>query len=87
MSTFEQFNLPKSVQKAIDDWRNDWISQDTDDYLSHYSKKFFYSDGGFQKWADYKRGIQATKPKVANEIEDISNLNYFLRENKKFFEA
>ena len=64
------------LQKAIDDWRNDWISQDTDDYLSHYSKKFFYSDGGFQKWADYKRGIQAAKPKVAIEIEDISMFAY-----------
>jgi murein L,D-transpeptidase YafK len=66
----------QALQKAIEDWRNDWISQDTDDYLSHYSKKFFYSDGGFQKWADYKRGIQAAKPKVAIEIEDVSMFAY-----------
>jgi murein L,D-transpeptidase YafK len=71
-----QASEKQALQKAIDDWRNDWISQDTDDYLSHYSKKFFYSDGGFQKWADYKRGIQATKPKVAIEIEDISMFAY-----------
>jgi murein L,D-transpeptidase YafK len=58
-----QASEKEALQKAIDDWRNDWISQDTDDYLSHYSKKFFYSDGGFQKWADYKRGIQATNQK------------------------
>lgn len=66
----------QSLQKAINDWRNDWVSQDSDDYLSHYSKKFFYSDGGFQKWADYKRSIQAAKPKVSIEIEDVSMFAY-----------
>jgi murein L,D-transpeptidase YafK len=71
-----QASEKEALQKAINDWRNDWISQDTDDYLSHYSKKFFYSDGGFQKWADYKRGIQSAKPKVAIEIEEISMFEY-----------
>ena len=66
----------QELQKAINDWRKDWVSQDTDDYLSHYSKKFFYSDGGFQKWADYKRGVQATKPKVTIHIEDVSMFAY-----------
>jgi len=65
-----------ALQKAIEDWRKDWVSQNTDEYLSHYSKKFFYSDGGFQKWAEYKRGIQATKPKVAIRIEDVSMFAY-----------
>ena len=35
-----------ALQKAIEAWRKDWVSQNTDEYLSHYSKKFFYSDGG-----------------------------------------
>lgn len=65
-----------ALQKAIDDWRKDWVSQDTDHYLSHYSKKFFYSDGGYQQWADYKRGIQAAKPKVSVQINDISMFGY-----------
>jgi murein L,D-transpeptidase YafK len=66
----------QALQKAIERWRKDWVSQNTDEYLSHYSKKFFYSDGGFQKWADYKRGIQASKPKVAIQIEDVSMFAY-----------
>ncbi len=66
----------QALQKAIEHWRKDWVSQDTDEYLSHYSKKFFYSDGGFQKWADYKRGIQTAKPKVAIKIEDVSMFAY-----------
>ena len=66
----------QALQKAIEDWRKDWVSQKTDDYLSHYSKKFFYSDGGLSQWADYKRGIQASKPKVSIQIEDISMFGY-----------
>jgi len=65
-----------ALQKAIENWRKDWVSQNTDGYLSHYSKKFFYSDGGFSQWADYKRGIQAAKPKVSIQIDDISMFGY-----------
>jgi murein L,D-transpeptidase YafK len=65
-----------ALETALESWRKDWVSQNTDAYLSHYSKKFFYSDGGLQKWADYKRGIQATKPKVAININDVSMFSY-----------
>ncbi len=65
-----------ALQKAIEAWRKDWVSQDTNEYLSHYSKKFFYSDGGLAQWGDYKRGIQAIKPKVAIQINDISMFGY-----------
>ena len=66
----------KALENAINDWRKDWVSQNTNAYLSHYSKKFFYSDGGLQKWSDYKRGIQAAKPKVAIQINDVSMFGY-----------
>jgi murein L,D-transpeptidase YafK len=66
----------QALENALEDWRKDWVSQNTDAYLSHYSKKFFYSDGGLQKWGDYKRGIQATKPKVAIQINDVSMFGY-----------
>ena len=66
----------QSLENALEDWRKDWVAQNTDAYLSHYSKKFFYSDGGLQKWSDYKRGIQSAKPKVAIQINDISMFGY-----------
>jgi murein L,D-transpeptidase YafK len=66
----------EALQKSIEEWRKDWVSQNTDEYLSHYSKKFFYSDGGLAQWGDYKRGIQASKPKVAIQINDISMFGY-----------
>ena len=66
----------KALQAAIEDWRKAWAAQDTDAYLSYYSKKFFYSDGGINKWADYKRGIQSSKPKVSIQIENVSMFTY-----------
>ncbi len=66
----------ESLEQAIENWRKDWVSQNTDAYLSHYSNKFFYADGDLSKWADYKRGIQAGKPKVAIAINDLSMFDY-----------
>ncbi|MBX9675803.1 MAG: L,D-transpeptidase family protein [Methylotenera sp.] len=66
----------KTLAEAIDDWRQDWVAQDTDKYLSHYSEQFFYNGGRYQKWADYKRGIQSAKPKVSINIDDISMFSY-----------
>ena len=66
----------KALTKTIEDWRKDWVSQDADKYLSHYSDQFFYSDGNYQKWADYKRVIQAAKPKVSIDIDQLSMFSY-----------
>lgn len=64
------------LNKEIETWRKDWVSQNTNQYLSHYSKNFFYSDGDFEKWAAHKRNVQSTKPKVAIQINDISILSH-----------
>ena len=66
----------ESLQKAIEKWRADWVSQNTKEYLNNYSSKFFYNGGNLQKWADYKRGIQANKPKVSITVEDVSMFSY-----------
>jgi murein L,D-transpeptidase YafK len=66
----------EALEKAIESWRTDWASQNTEQYLRHYSKQFFYSDGGLQKWANYKREIQASKPKVTIKIDDVSMFSY-----------
>ena len=65
-----------ALQNSIEEWRQDWASQNTEQYLSHYSKKFFYSDGGLTQWTDYKRSIQDSKPIVAIQINDISMIGY-----------
>lgn len=66
----------KALAETIENWRKDWISQDADKYLSYYSEQFFYNGGNYQKWADYKRVVQSTKPKVSIQIDNVSMFSY-----------
>ena len=71
-----QSNEQKNLSESIEDWRKDWASQNADKYLSHYSDQFFYRDGNYQKWADYKRVVQSAKPKVSINIDKVSMFSY-----------
>ncbi|WP_370530725.1 L,D-transpeptidase family protein [Methylophilus aquaticus] len=71
-----QQSLKADLKSEIEQWRKDWVSQDTDAYLSHYASDFFYSDGSLSKWSSYKRQIQAAKPKVAVNLNDVSMFTY-----------
>jgi murein L,D-transpeptidase YafK len=64
------------LSEALENWRKDWISQNTNSYLSNYSKDFFYSDGKLPEWADHKRRVQAGKPKVTVKISNVSMFSY-----------
>lgn len=65
-----------ALADAIDAWRKDWVAQDTNQYLRHYSKDFFSPDGNYQTWADYKARVQASKPQVNIAISNISMFSY-----------
>ncbi len=60
----------------IENWRRDWQSQDTDIYLSHYSNSFSNGSLDFNHWAEEKRRIQASKPRVDIKISNLSVLRY-----------
>jgi hypothetical protein len=64
------------VLNALETWRKDWQSQNTDDYLTHYSQQFASSDMNFAQWANEKRRIQASKPKVDIKLSNVSVFNY-----------
>lgn len=72
----QQERAKTELKVALENWRKDWVSQNTDAYLSHYTEDFFYSGGGLSKWASYKRQIQAAKPKVSIKLSDISMFTY-----------
>ena len=71
-----QMQAKAELSNALETWRRDWMSQNTDAYLSHYTRDFFYSGGDLAKWSDYKRQIQAAKPKVSIKLSDISMFTY-----------
>ena len=66
----------ESLNLALEQWRKDWTSQDTQKYLSHYSTEFFFDSGDFEKWAEYKTRVQASKPKVSIDVENVSMFSY-----------
>lgn len=72
----QQANTKAALSEAIEQWRQDWATQDTDAYLSHYTQDFFYSEGDLAKWASYKRQIQAAKPKVSIHLSEFSMFTY-----------
>jgi murein L,D-transpeptidase YafK len=66
----------KELSSAIDEWLNDWRAQNTEQYLSHYSKDFSSAGINFQKWAEHKQRVQASKPNVEISVSDISMFSY-----------
>ncbi|MDX9707457.1 MAG: L,D-transpeptidase family protein [Azospira sp.] len=60
------------LNKAIDDWRADWESRDTDRYLRHYSPKFKAGKQGFEEFARQKRQVNAGKEWIKVKTENLS---------------
>jgi len=68
--------LKQVLSSTIDTWLKDWRSQDTDKYLSHYSKNFSSNGMNYQQWAEHKQRVQASKPDVEISVSDISMFSY-----------
>lgn len=75
-SSLHRNQLKQVLSSSIDTWLKDWRSQDTDKYLSHYSKDFSSNGMNYQQWAEHKQRVQATKPDVEISVSDISMFSY-----------
>ena len=53
--------LLSSVKRDIEAWRRDWVSLDTEAYLSHYHRKFRSGKRDLAAWKRYKRRVNANK--------------------------
>lgn len=66
----------ESLANALETWRKDWESQNTERYLAHYSRNFFSKDTDYNAWANHKRRVQANKPDVQIKLSNVSMLRY-----------
>lgn len=66
----------KSLQLAMNDWLKDWKSQNTPQYLSHYSQSFFSGNINYQQWSSHKFSVQASKPQVEISLSNVSMFAY-----------
>ncbi len=64
------------LNSEIDHWLNDWRAQDTEKYLSHYSKDFSTNGINYQQWAEHKYRVQASKPDIDISLSNISMFSY-----------
>ncbi len=60
----------------MDAWLSDWRSQDTAQYLSHYSTAFNNNGINYQQWSAHKYRVQASKPEVSIALSNISMFAY-----------
>jgi len=73
----EQWLANRSAfSEALQKWRADWESLDTDAYLGHYSKAFHADGKDWQGWAEHKRRINAGKSYVKVKIDNLSVFEY-----------
>ncbi|MBK8015338.1 MAG: L,D-transpeptidase family protein [Betaproteobacteria bacterium] len=64
------------LETAIEQWRNDWESLQTDRYLGHYASGFSSGSAGLAEWAAQKRQVNAGKQWVKVKLDDVSLFLY-----------
>ncbi|HWI35979.1 MAG TPA: L,D-transpeptidase family protein [Burkholderiales bacterium] len=65
-----------SLAAAIEQWRADWQSRDTDKYLSHYSERFASGSQDLRAWSAHKRNVNAGKTWIKIGLSRVSMLRY-----------
>jgi len=65
-----------SLAAALEQWRADWQSRDTERYLGHYSKRFSAGKQDYAAWATHKRGVNAGKKWIEVGVADVAMFRY-----------
>jgi murein L,D-transpeptidase YafK len=61
---------------ALERWRADWESRDTERYLAHYAAGFRAGRQDRAGWAAHKRGVNAAKTWIKVSLDQVSMLRY-----------
>jgi murein L,D-transpeptidase YafK len=61
---------------AVEQWRADWQSRDTERYLAHYSERFASAGQKYAAWAAHKRKVNAAKAWIKVGLARVSMLRY-----------
>ena len=72
----EVADLRADLASAIEGWRRDWESRDSEAYLRHYAQKFNSRGINLAQWSVQKRQINAGKSWIRVGVSDMSLLLY-----------
>ncbi len=70
----------RALSGAIEHWRRDWESRDTDAYLKHYARGFKGDGMTFSQWSERKRAVNAGKSWIKVALLNTSMFRYPGRE-------
>lgn len=66
----------EELRKAIEQWRNDWSSLNTDAYLKHYASDFATGNFKIDTWSAQKRQVNAGKSWIKVGLSELSIFSY-----------
>ncbi len=61
---------------ALESWRSDWESRDTERYLAHYAATFRSEAQDLAAWAAHKRGVNAAKQWIRVGLAQVGMFRY-----------
>ena len=61
---------------ALEQWRSDWQSRDTDRYLGHYSPRFAAGAQKLADWASHKRQVNGGKRWIRVDLSRVAMFRY-----------
>ena len=65
-----------TLLQAVEQWRKDWASLDTDAYLKHYARNFSSNEMDYPAWAKQKQLVNSGKSWVKIGITNVSMFTY-----------
>ena len=66
-----------ALSGAVEQWRADWQSRDTERYLAHYSSRFASREGqNFDGWATHKRKVTGAKRWIKVGLSRVAMFRY-----------
>jgi murein L,D-transpeptidase YafK len=68
--------LRADLSQAFEQWRSDWESLNTANYLRHYSSQFAAGTQNYQAWAEYKREVNSAKTWIKVKVDNVSMFFY-----------
>jgi murein L,D-transpeptidase YafK len=68
--------LRNELAAAIEQWRRDWESRESERYLAHYSQNFSAGKQNFRAFAQHKRAVNSGKQWIKVKLERVSMLQY-----------
>ena len=61
-----------ALAAAVERWRADWQSRDTETYLAHYSERFSAGKQDLAAWTQHKRTVNAAKSWIRVELSQLA---------------